>query len=34
MRSVAQKLGIGTTETVRQWVRRGEVHAGTRPGVR
>ena len=23
MRSVAQKLGIGTTETVRKWVRRG-----------
>jgi transposase len=22
MRSVAQKLGIGTTETVRKWVRR------------
>jgi transposase-like protein len=25
MRSVAQKLGIGTTETVRKWVRRAEV---------
>src|SRR3954447_6692922 len=33
MRSVAQKLGIGTTETVRKWVRRAEVDAGTRPGV-
>jgi transposase len=32
MRSVAQKLGIGTTETVRKWVRRAEV-AGARPGV-
>ena len=33
MRSVAQKLGIGTTETVRKWVRRAEVDVGTRPGV-
>ncbi len=33
MRSVAQKLGIGTTETVRTWVRMAEVDAGTRPGV-
>jgi transposase len=33
MRSVAQKLGIGSTETVRKWVRRAEVDAGTRPGV-
>jgi transposase len=23
MRSVAQKLGIGSTETVRKWVRKG-----------
>jgi transposase len=38
MRSVAQKLGIGTTETVRKWVRRAwvrraEVDVGARPGV-
>jgi transposase len=33
MRSVAQKLGIGTTETVRKWVRRAEVDAGARPGM-
>ena len=33
MRSVAQKLGIGTTETVRKWVRRAEVDAGAHPGV-
>ncbi len=33
MRSVAQKLGIGTTETVRKWVRRAEIDAGSRPGV-
>jgi transposase len=32
-RSVAQKLGIGSTETVRKWVRRAEVDAGARPGV-
>ena len=33
MRSVAQKLGIGTTETVRKWVRTAEVDGGARPGV-
>ncbi len=33
MRSVASKLGIGTTETVRKWVRRAEVDGGVRPGV-
>jgi transposase-like protein len=33
MRSVAAKLGIGSTETVRKWVRKAEVDAGTRPGV-
>src|SRR3712207_5037627 len=33
MRSVAQKLGIGSTETVRKWVRRAEVDTGERPGV-
>ena len=31
--SVAQKLGIGTTETLRTWVRRDQVDAGNRPGV-
>ena len=31
--SVAAKLGIGSTETVRKWVRRAEIDAGTRPGV-
>jgi transposase len=31
--SVATKLGIGSTETLRKWVRRAEVDAGQRPGV-
>ena len=31
--AVAQKLGIGTAETLRKWVRRAEVDAGQRPGV-
>ena len=31
--AVAQKLGIGTTETLRKWVRRAEVDAGQRAGV-
>ena len=33
MRSVATKLGIGSTETVRKWVRKAEVDDGARPGV-
>ena len=31
--AVAQKLGIGTAETLRTWVRQAEVNAGARPGV-
>ncbi len=31
--AVAQKLGIGTTETLRKWVRQSEVNAGARSGV-
>lgn len=31
--SVAGKLGIGSPETLRLWVRRTEVEAGQRPGV-
>ncbi|MFF6947036.1 transposase, partial [Streptomyces lavendulae] len=30
MKAVAQKLGIGTTETLRKWVRRDQVDAGER----
>ena len=31
--SIARKLGIGSTETLRKWVRRAEIDAGQRPGV-
>lgn len=33
IRAVAQKLGIGSAETLRKWVRRQEVDGGVRPGV-
>jgi len=30
---VAQKLGVGTAETVRKWVRQAEIDTGHRAGV-
>lgn len=33
MKAVASKLGIGSTETLRKWVRQDQVDVGTRPGV-
>jgi transposase len=30
---VTSKLGIGTPETLRTWIRRAEVDTGRRPGV-
>jgi transposase len=33
MIKVAELLGIGTSETVRHWVRQAQTDAGQRPGV-
>ena len=31
--SIAAKLGIGSAETLRKWVRQAEIDAGTRAGM-
>ncbi|WP_026533781.1 IS3 family transposase [Arthrobacter sp. H14] len=33
MKTVAQKLGIGSPETVRKWIRKAEVDRGERAGT-
>ncbi len=33
MESVASKLGVGSAQTVHNWVRKAQVDAGQRPGV-
>ena len=33
IKAVAAKLGIGTAETLRKWIRQAEIDAGERAGV-
>jgi transposase len=33
IKAVAARLDIASAETLRKWVRRAEVDAGTRPGI-
>jgi transposase len=33
IKTVAAKLGIGSAETLRKWVRQAEADGGARPGV-
>ncbi|MFD4714230.1 transposase [Streptomyces sp. NPDC058430] len=33
MKAIAAKLGIGTPETLRTWVRQDEIDNGVRPGT-
>lgn len=33
IKSIAAKLGIGTAQTLRNWVRQAEIDTGTRPGT-
>lgn len=33
IQKVVELLGVGTTETVRRWVRQAQIDGGARPGV-
>jgi len=33
IKSIAAKLGIGTAQSLRNWVRQAEIDAGARPGT-
>ncbi len=33
MRAIAELLGVGTPETIRKWVRQGQIDTGTRAGI-
>ncbi len=33
IKSIAAKLGIGTAQTLRNWVRQAEIDTGARPGT-
>jgi transposase len=33
IKSIAAKLGVGTAQSLRNWVRQAEIDAGARPGT-